>query len=910
MRRLSVVLRLVGVVALGAGAAGFLPPPPPAQRKLLLETPAGERFAHIDRAGETVLPIGRLLTPTGRQIDTAPHPFGMALSADGSVLVTVNGGVGPFSLTVVRDPASATPRVSQIPPGVKTDERVIRSAFLGAAVDTARGLVYASGGDNGTVFVFRLSNGGRIAQIDLSTPEHPDAYTTDLALSPDGRFLFALDLGNYRLVTIDTVKREAVGEVGVGRNPFALLLSADGTKAYVANMGTFQYSFVETREPDDDDRGLSFPPTGYPSKEARDGTVAEGRKVPGLGDPNVAEACSVWALDLTQPAAPRVTARIKTGLPIGQSIGGSSPAGLVASKDTLYVTNATNDTVEAYDLATQALRFRTLLAPTPALAGMRGVLPFGLALSNDGRRLFVAESGLNAVGVLDAVTGAVLGHVPTAWYPAQVALSPDGATLFVSNAKGFGAGPNGGPAFRPGLRPDEDAAYIGRLMRGTVSVIPVPADAALPPFTARVMANNGLVPKAPTRAADHPVPELPGRPSPKVKHVVFIVKENRTFDEVLGDLPGANGEPLLARYGLGRKVGRYTGVDVMPNHHALARRFATSDNFYVDSDVSADGHRWLVGAYPNHWVEAMTAAAYGDGAKFVKKTKAPGRLAIVESASLLMPEDYMEKGSMWHQFEAHGVRFRNYGQGIDSAGSEEDDEMEPTGVRDPTNVPMPQVLFANTARDFPTFNTHIPDQYRVDVFLRDLAKWSSGAEAMPSFVLLYLPNDHGDRPRFGYPFLHSYMADNDLAVGRVIEAFSKSPMWKDMSILITEDDAQAGVDHVDAHRSVLLHVGPWAKRNFVSHRQASIASITKTIYRMLGLPDVSLYDAAAADLADLFATSPDLEPYKALPVDKRIFDAELVKDPADPTYKRAQKDERPELDDMEEAMRQVRAARQ
>jgi hypothetical protein len=293
----------------------------------------------------------------------------------------------------------------------------------------------------------------------------------------------------------------------------------------------------------------------------------------------------------------------------------------------------------------------------------------------------------------------------------------------------------------------------------------------------------------------------------------------------------------------------------------------------------------------------------------VKRTKAPGRLAIFESSSLLTPEDYAEKGSMWHQFEAHGVRFRNYGQGIDSAGSDEDDDMEPTGVRDPTNAPMPKILFDNTARDFPTFNTHIPDQYRVDVFLRDLAKWSSGAEPMPAFVLLYLPNDQGDQTRFGYPFLHSYMADNDLALGRVVEAFSESPFWKDMAIIVTEDDAQAGVDHVDAHRSVLLHIGPWARRGHVSHRQASIASITKTIYRLLGLPDLNLYDAGAADLADLFATVPDLEPYKALPVDKRIFDPELLKDPSDPEYRHARKEERPELDNIEEAMRQVRAAR-
>ena len=183
------------------------------------------------------------------------------------------------------------------------------------------------------------------------------------------------------------------------------------------------------------------------------------------------------------------------------------------------------------------------------------MLPFGLALSNDGRRLFVAESGLNAVGVLDAATGAVLGHMPTAWYPAQVALSPDGATLFVSNAKGFGAGPNGGPAFRPGLRPDEDAAYIGRLMRGTVSVIPVPADAALPPSPRASWPTTASCRRRPRGPPTIPCPSCPGRPSPKVKHVVFIVKENRTFDEVFGDLPGVNGEPALARFGLGRKVG-------------------------------------------------------------------------------------------------------------------------------------------------------------------------------------------------------------------------------------------------------------------------------------------------------------------------------------------------------------------
>jgi hypothetical protein len=179
---------------------------------------------------------------------------------------------------------------------------------------------------------------------------------------------------------------------------------------------------------------------------------------------------------------------------------------------------------------------------------------------------------------------------------------------------------------------------------------------------------------------------------------------------------------------------------------------------------------------------------------------------------------------------------------------------------------------------------------------------------MPQFVFVLLPNDHGDRPRFGYPFLESYMADNDLALGRIVEALSRSRFWPKLAVFVTEDDAQSGVDHVDAHRSLLLHVGPWAKRGHVSHRQASIASITKTIYRLLGLPSLHLYDAAATDLADLFAAAPDLEPYLALPVDKRIFDPKLLVDPSDPEYRRVRDDERPELDDIAEAMRQVRAA--
>jgi YVTN family beta-propeller protein len=851
--------------------------------------PAGDHYTRIDRTGQTVLPNGRLLTPQGRQIPTAPHPFGMALGQDGRTLVTLNGGTSPFSLTIIDGLEAETPHVRQVPAGAKS-AKTLPSAFIGAAVDTARDLVYASGGDDGRIALFRLTDAAAVGQIDLNARGFPDAFTTDLALSPDRRWLYSLDLAHYRLVVVDTATRAIAASIGVGRNPFAVVAAPDGRRVYVANMGTFEYSLVETR-PGDDPRGLSFPPFGYPSREAREGTQTEGRKVPGLGDPNVDEACSVFAIDVADARRPSVAFRLRTGLPVGQAIGGSSPAGLAVSADTLFVANATNDTVEAYDLATRARRWTTLLAPAAALAHLRGVLPFGLALSPDGRRLYVAESGINALGVLDATSGRILGHIPTGWYPARVAASADGKRLFVSNAKGYGSGPNGGPGFTLG----PEGNYIGALMKGTVSLMAVPTDVELSGLTERVLANNGFVATPSDRPAGHPVP-LAGA-STKIRHVVFIAKENRTFDEVLGDWPGVNGEPSLARFGAGRRVGSHEGVTVMPNHRALAERFALSDNFYVDSDVSADGHRWLVGAYANHWVETITAAGYGKGARW-KKT-APGRLALFESNSSMAPEDYLENGSLWEHLHRGGITFRNYGEGFEFAGISEDPGLQPSGARLPVNVPMPEVLFERTARDFPGFNTNIPDQRRADIFLKDLeSRWISGREPFPGFVFLQLPQDHGAkaRPQDGYPFLESYMADNDLALGRVVEALSKSQFWKETAIFVTEDDAQSGVDHVDAHRSLCLVASPWARRGHVSHRHASIASIHKTIDRILGLGALNLYDAATSDLADLFGTEADFSPFTARPVDPRIFDPAKVKDPGG---------QAPELDSSEEARRQL-----
>jgi hypothetical protein len=502
--------------------------------------------------------------------------------------------------------------------------------------------------------------------------------------------------------------------------------------------------------------------------------------------------------------------------------------------------------------------------------------------------LYIACAGINAVAVVETDHMQFLGFIPSAWFPARVAVSADGKTLFVANAKGFGAGPNGGRDFQLG----PEGAYIGDITKGTVSILTIPKDYQLRPLTLQVMRNNGFVPgflalgqtPASKRSPDFPVP-LPGSPSSKIHHVVFITKENRTFDEVLGDLDGADAErdATLARWGMDATVkgeGEPTleHVQVTPNEHALAKRFAFADNFYVDSDVSADGHHWLVGNYPNELLETAWPAIYSHKLEFVPDPDAPGRLEI--GASSTIPETYLENGSLWENLARAHLTFRNYGEGLDLPGKDKSTAEYPTGARQAVNAPMPKVLFDNTSRDYPTFNTNISDQYRFVQFKREFDEFVSGKKPLPQFIYIWLPNDHtaDPRPEDGFSYRASYVADNDLALGKLVELFSHSPFWKDMAIFVTEDDAQDGQDHMDAHRSLLLVISPYAKPG-VSHVHTSMASILKTIDLILGMPFINQYDAAASDLSDMFTDTPDFTPYTALPSDTRIFDPAKVKGP-------------------------------
>jgi YVTN family beta-propeller protein len=539
------------------------------------------------------------------------------------------------------------------------------------------------------------------------------------------------------------------------------------------------------------------------------------------------------------------------------------------------------------------------------MQAFRGVIPFGLTVSPDQKHLYVAESGINAVGVVDVQSLKVLGHIPTGWFPSKIAVSKDNRHLIVANAKGLGSGPNGGPEFNP----EPYGSYIGHLMRGTVSIIELPDVEALRHTTEAVINHNFAFRKAsdPTFdwRKDNPIPLYPGEKSSPIEHIVFISKENRTYDEVFGQIDKGIGEPDLARYGRGATFCDHDGLDtlydisVMPNHLKLAREFAISDNFYVDSDVSADGHRWLVNTYPNEWVETTTAASYGGNRSFKNDSKAPGVFAMNGAAGAIYPEDYNEAGSMWDHFARHDIDFYNFGFSVMFEPAFYSEKYKYTGIRHPINFPLPAPLFDRTSRTFPTYNMAIPDQFRIDMFIKEFKeKWMSGDQVLPSVLTVIIPNDHGaeDRPEAGYPYRESYMADNDLALGRIVEFLSSTPYWKNMMIVVTEDDAQNGVDHIDAHRSILMVISPWVKRDHVSHVHYSFGSIFKTFWNVLGIPYLNQYDASAHDLADFFHNTPDFKPYHAVPVDRRMFDPQKALDPFDEEFNWEALDTSPVID--------------
>jgi YVTN family beta-propeller protein len=838
------------------------------------------------------LPNGRVIHPAGNWIPLAPYPFALAVRPDGDQIATPSIGF-PFALNVINGPASRVPSMMRSPGGEKDDPAIEVHAGLVYSHDGS--LLYVATGDSGKVRAYRTSNWKTTGEVSLDSPfggkQSNGSFAATLTISADGTTLYVLDQGNWRVVIVDAASLGLLAEIPTGSYPFGLALSPDGDRLYVTNSGLFEYQ----RIPGGDSNhplgtGLHFPPFGYPSGPARDGTVAEGMQVPGLGDENSVRGSSLWTYDVRDREHPAIAAKLRLGTPISEDasspVGGAAPIGVAANRDAVYVSLAHEDAVVKVSADGSRVLNEIQLSPFKGTrfqdsAGrpLRGVMPSGLALGYG--RLYVAESGIDAVGVIDTAADNVIEHIPVGWNPSSLALSPDGATLYVVNTKGRGTGPNAGMKHDP-----HAPTYVGSLELGSLSSILLSSLEPPEMLTQSVIdGNTAAIAKE-------------ANPPHRIQHCFLVIRENRTFDEILGDVKGVNGDLTLARYGLEgwtQEDHAASHLKVTPNLHALAQQFAISDNYYVDSDVSADGHRWVMGIDPTPFFNtAWTSDHRRHGGPDAPQ---PGRRAMFGGADAPMPEDEPEFGSLWEHVAASGKEILNYGEGLEIEGNKELEGSEPEGQRLFLNSPLPLPVFEHTDRRYPTFNLGIPDQFRAAEFEQDfrvrLAKGN-----IPALIVIRLPNDHTAKPRpaDGYRYRASYVADNDLALGRIVAFLSQTSVWKDSAMFVTEDDAQGGVDHVDAHRSVLLIVSPWVVPGSISHQHTSMGSITRTIDELLGLGPLNLEDALAGEVTGIFDTKLHSEPFKIQPSDPRVFN------PAKARFAKPKTDlERAELHDVDDA---------
>lgn len=606
------------------------------------------------------------------------------------------------------------------------------------------------------------------------------------------------------VAVVDLASGSIAGKVPVGVAPFAAAVSSSGTIAYISNWAG--------RQP-----------------RAGDLTAPLGRQ-PGadravIDDRGIASSGTIQRIDVSRR---EVTASIDVGL---------HPTSLAWDEAgaRLYVANGNDDSISVIDTSTNTVK--STLALQPFARAVVGVTPTALILSRDRMRLFVACAGINAVAVIDTRTLRIAGLIPTGWYPIDLALSPSGKHLAVACLFGLGSGWIRNPRERMVL-----------VNRSSAHVLPIPDEAQLEVYTAAVALNNRMV--APASMADRqasrqprPVPRRPGDPSP-IQHVVYIVKENRTYDQLFGDLAEGNGDPAFLLY----------GADVAPNHRKLARQFVLLDNFYAAGSSSDDGHAWMT---------------QGNTTEYLVWPGYTGRGFPFDGTD---PLAYAKGGFLWDAAARLGRTVRVYGEyapaDLDFARTAErstllEEWKRGSDFSDRWKVSSPiEPLNRILVPDFPTFNMNVPDVVRAQIFLKDLAEWERGG-SMPNLIIMLLPGDHTAGLRPGGSTPAAMVADNDLAMGQIVEGLSKSRFWKSMAIFVAEDDGTEGVDHVDGHRVAAFAISPWIRRGTVDSTNYSHLSMLKTIELILGLEPFSMFDMISNDMQLSFRMEPDGTPYES-----------------------------------------------
>jgi len=727
-----------------------------------------ENLQTIENRGVT-LPNGWGITPVGTSLKLDDLPLNISVSKSNKYLAITNNGQSIQSLQII-----------DIKKQKVIYTKPIAKSWLGIKFSHKDEYLFASGGNDNCVFRYKF---------EKDTLSIPDTFRLGLKwpnkISPSGleidekaNRLYVVTKDNNSLYIFDLKTKEVIQQILLAGEAYTCVLSPNKRQLYISCWG----------------------------------------------------CAKVLVFDLN-------TSSIKIEISVGQH-----PNDMVLHKNGryLFVANSDDNSVSIIDL--ESYKVIETLNAAMFSASLMGSTTNGVALSQDQKTIYIANADNNCLGVFDvSVPGKSksLGFIPTGWYPTCVRVVDN--NLYVTNGKGFTSLPNpNGPnptnkriklEYQKGdtNRPKE-IQYIGGLFKGTLSTIKIPNQKQLDVYSQIVYKNSPyskVIEMESEGEKGNPIPTKIGDTSP-IKYVFYIVKENRTYDQVLGDMEGGNGDTSLCLF----------GEKITPNQHALAREFVLLDNFYVNGEVSADGHNWSLGAYANDYLEKTWVTSYGGrGGDY----DAEGGREIANN----------KNGFLWDHAKRAGVTFRTYGEFADNYKA---------------NIP---VLKDHFCTYFTSWDETIKDTTRVGQWKRDFDSLLA-IDKLPQLSTLRLINDHTEGLRLGRPTPYAHVADNDLAVGMFIEYLSKSPVWAQSAVFILEDDAQDGPDHVDAHRSTAYLAGGFVKRNYIDHSMYSTSSMLRTIELILGISPMSQFDAAATPMWRCFSTTPNLNPFFARPLQTDI----------------------------------------
>ena len=731
---------------------------------LIVTASLAQTIPGSSKSGKVLLPNGWSLSPAGRSLPLGDLPLNIQISASQKLMAVTNNGQSKQSIQLI-DPQSEK----------ILHDQPIGKAWYGLKFSADEKKLYASGANDNIILVYPIIKKmlGKADTIVLGKAwPNEKIGPTGIEVDDAGKRLYAVTKENNSLYIFDLRTNKLVNKVNLGSEAYDCLLSPDKTKLYISLWGVDKLAIYDIK-------------------------------------------------------AQKITSEILTE---------NHPNEIIQNRTGkyLFVANASDNSVSVIDAKARKVIevISTALYPTR----LSGSTTNGLALSEDEKTLYVANADNNCLAVFNVSNpgkSSSKGFIPTGWYPTNVRVA--GKKIFVSNGKGFTsmANPDGPQPFKKtddsgvhiGISAQKEVQYIGGLFKGTLSIIDQPTDTQLQSFSKQVYANTPYNKQTEVMSkglANNPVPNVQGGKSP-IKYVFYVIKENRTYDQVFGDIKEGNGDPNLCLF----------PDKVTPNHHALAREFVLLDNFYVDSEVSADGHNWSMAAYATDYTEKTWPTSYGSRG---------GTYDYEGSRQIAYPRD----GYIWDYAKRAGISYRSYGAFVTKDG------------------PTTKSLIGHTAEKYPSYNLDIKDIDRIAAFKLDFDSLLA-INAVAQFNTIRLGNDHTSGQRIGKLTPTAHVADNDLALGLLVEHISNSSIWKESAIFVLEDDAQNGPDHIDAHRSPAFVISPYIKRNSVNSSMFSTSGMLRTIELILGLPPMSQYDAAAVPFSDCFTTKPDFKPYRVRP---------------------------------------------